>query len=502
TLLTGLNPEKHGVFGFLEGLLPGETPGRDGSRPLSALSIRAKTLLDLLGGADRRVMAINVPMSYPPREVNGIMITGMLTPAGSENYTYPAELKNELKDYAIDVAWDADMLVHMKKIDEIGLPTLVRECTEIARSRSENILRLAENHPWDFAIVIFTSTDRLFHRLWPEIGALLKSGVPGTKLERLLLDFFAQLDESLGDILRACSDAFTMLVSDHGFGPRASRTVYPDVVLEQGGLLFRKKQAPTRRGLELRLRRGVRSLIEALLPKGMAQGLLSKGRSRQRRMSESIDHERTLAQVVMFDWFVTGGVRLAKETTAVMNDAEREELIDRIIELMRGIRDPETGETVVEDVWRREQKFPDAVVDFLPEIIMKFRAGYTGRINPLATEAVSGAPDGSENGVHCVEGMFVLAGEGIKALGESPAMHLADIAPSVLYMSGMDSPTYMQGKVPLALFREEYVKEHPLRIRDYADGGNATADEKPSSAYTKEQAEQVKDHLRHLGYME
>ena len=39
---------------------------------------------------------MNVPLTYPPSAVNGLMISGMLTPTGDENFTFPKSLKEEL----------------------------------------------------------------------------------------------------------------------------------------------------------------------------------------------------------------------------------------------------------------------------------------------------------------------------------------------------------------------------------------------------------------------
>jgi len=503
TLLTGLPPERHGVFGFLEGLLPGEAVPVHGNdvRPLSALSIRKKDLLELLGEAGRRVMAVNVPMSYPPRPINGFMVTGMMTPDNADNFTWPPELKNELDDYQIDVVTASDRKQRRIEYESLKTPSLVRRCTQVLGRRLKNVLRLGRSHSWDFGIVVFTGTDRIFHKAWHEVAALAAAEAPENEVQRLLVQFFKALDDALGALVGAFDDASVMVVSDHGFGPWPTRTVYPDVLLEKHGLLFRRSPRPARWGLERFVRRTIRRAIETVLGPARANVLLGKGKGRQARMMETVDPERTLAYYAMFDWYSLGAVRLMKETTAGLDEAQRKDLVDRIISVMRSIRDPQTGEPVVLNIWRRQDLFPDPVVDFLPEVVMEFRESYTGRIDPLAEAVFGGAPDSAESGIHDTQGMFVLAGAPIRTAGEVPPLKLADVAPTVLYLSGLSVPTNMQGEIPLTLFTEDHVQAHPPQTGTPGTPPTPPSDT-PRQSYTPDQEKHIRDRLRQLGYLE
>ena len=46
--------------------------------------------------AGKKVILLGVPQTYPPRPVNGLMVTDFLTPSIESNYTYPPELKAEI----------------------------------------------------------------------------------------------------------------------------------------------------------------------------------------------------------------------------------------------------------------------------------------------------------------------------------------------------------------------------------------------------------------------
>jgi predicted AlkP superfamily phosphohydrolase/phosphomutase len=52
-----------------------------------------ETLWDILGAGGKRVIVLNVPLTYPPRRVNGLMVTGLLTPVSARDMSYPFALE-------------------------------------------------------------------------------------------------------------------------------------------------------------------------------------------------------------------------------------------------------------------------------------------------------------------------------------------------------------------------------------------------------------------------
>ncbi|HSV27062.1 MAG TPA: alkaline phosphatase family protein, partial [Sedimentisphaerales bacterium] len=87
---TGCNPGKTGVFCFT--LLDRATRK---NTFVSAEMLR-ETLWEAAGNAGRRVVVLNLPMSYPPKPINGCMVTGLMTPSMRSEFTHPKELKAEL----------------------------------------------------------------------------------------------------------------------------------------------------------------------------------------------------------------------------------------------------------------------------------------------------------------------------------------------------------------------------------------------------------------------
>jgi predicted AlkP superfamily phosphohydrolase/phosphomutase len=91
SFMTGKNPDKHGVYDFM---LPAEQSYA--YYPINAYSRRGKALWEIISEVGRRVAVLNVPTTYPPRPVNGVLISDFLTPSGKRDFTYPQSLLEEL----------------------------------------------------------------------------------------------------------------------------------------------------------------------------------------------------------------------------------------------------------------------------------------------------------------------------------------------------------------------------------------------------------------------
>ena len=81
---TGKYPSKHGVFDFVS--------AHNGTfNVVNATAVDARSLWDILSAHGKRVGVVNVPVTYPPRPVNGFLISGLLSPS-AQGITYPADL--------------------------------------------------------------------------------------------------------------------------------------------------------------------------------------------------------------------------------------------------------------------------------------------------------------------------------------------------------------------------------------------------------------------------
>ena len=84
TFATGVRPGKHGIFNFLA-----RKDNTYAVVPASSAQRRVKPVWKVAGEHDRKVIVMNVPASFPPDEVNGMMIAGDPTPFHDERRVFP-----------------------------------------------------------------------------------------------------------------------------------------------------------------------------------------------------------------------------------------------------------------------------------------------------------------------------------------------------------------------------------------------------------------------------
>ena len=90
TFMTGTNPGKHGVFDFIQ-------PHGENFTLVNSTRIRQPTLWRRLSDVGYRVGVLNVPVTYPPQEVNGFMVTDILSPRNA-TISHPADLISRYED--------------------------------------------------------------------------------------------------------------------------------------------------------------------------------------------------------------------------------------------------------------------------------------------------------------------------------------------------------------------------------------------------------------------
>src|SRR5579875_79066 len=226
SLVTGLKPAKHGVFDFWEFDVTSPTLQ---SRPVTHRK-GGKAIWNILSEYGKRVIVLNVPITYPPEPVNGVMVSGLMTPGASLPFTYPHGFKDEL--YKIVPAYRIDL--SLEKTSPGYFTDAVLDMTEKRIRLQEHLL---SEYEWDFAFLSYVGPDRLQHRIWDTIEMLDHDSTA----------YFRLLDDALGRVLnRLTSQDVLFLASDHGF-VGARKWFYINELLCREHLLERGTSAATTR---------------------------------------------------------------------------------------------------------------------------------------------------------------------------------------------------------------------------------------------------------------
>lgn len=197
---TGKNPAQHGIFGFVDRKNDPFSIFIPTSRDRKTDTIWAK-----LSSMGKKVIVVNVPITYPPDSVNGIMVSCFLC-TDIKKATFPKEFSEylERKQYIIDV--DARLAVEDKH-------AFMNELSMVMQKRFEVCFELMEREEWDFFQLHIMETDRLFHFMWEYV---ISENI--TCYSPAINNFFKKLDYYIGEVYkRLPTDTGLIILSDHGF---------------------------------------------------------------------------------------------------------------------------------------------------------------------------------------------------------------------------------------------------------------------------------------------
>jgi predicted AlkP superfamily phosphohydrolase/phosphomutase len=503
--MTGKRPGRHGVFHFIN--LFNDDRIADGKPPIvNARSLKSSTLWDVIGHHGRKVALINVPMTYPPRPVNGLMISCFLTPRNASVFTYPPELSTELKDYVIDLDRfiDAKPYRGQRHDEESIAPTLslMEEFRDMTEKRAKTTLTLMEK-AWDFFMVVFTSTDRMGHYLWPyHRSAEANDSSEVKRLCQAVCQHYIRLDEIVGELVQKAGDGVTVIVmSDHGMGSGHTKRFHCNQWLNQKGWLSAKansdRKTITNPDYWLRRLGLPRDKIGQILRRlpGLGQRRLVEIAAKSHSLV--VDKTRSKAYCVPIFDNVTG-IRIT--LPSVEKEAKRDELIGELNKVV----DPETGQTVVEQIFRGEDYYHGPYAQNIPDIIVCLKPNYgCGYQLGNYSSVVTKMQEIQNRGNHRFEGLFIANGPKVASNPELLlGLNIEDIAPTVLYLMGLPVPSDMDGRVLtetlVPAFAEPRAIEYTGPIGFWPDADEVVFSDE---ALREEDEAVIRSRLQALGYL-
>ncbi len=498
TFQTGVNPGKHGIYAFMESDL--HTP----RRPVTSSSLKAPAFWKFFSDAGRRVGIVNVFATYPPQPVQDFIIAGRLVPSGKP-FMFPLDLAGEIAKNVGDYIVDIDPYhagEGLENISEENFLALLHRMLDI-RIRTFHYLQ-ATYHP-DLFVIVFTVTDMVQHFFWHYLDPNHPRypGLGNTSKHRAILDVYRTLDEFLGDIMSQMKPQDTlMVVSDHGFGPWYMEFNLNYWLIENGWLTLSSSSRSVRR---------LKGWTKRLLPRSLLRPVV-RAYSYQRKRKYVTQYQEK-----PFDWSRTkafahghyGNIYINLEGRdpfgIVKPGKEYEQVCDLICRGLEEWVNPLTGKPVVKRAWRKWELYHGPYLDYAPDIVIEW-ADYayvgsraTNYGGPIMHDVHCFYRNLIQSGSHRPEGILLIKGPGVRSGYSSPTVNLEDIAPTILYIGGLPIPSYMDGRVLVGLFEENFVKENSPRIVQMSlpDSQVGMAKE-----FSREESEEILDRLRGLGYLE
>ncbi len=493
TFQTGVNPGKHGVFDWGSS---GENSYGEGM--VDSTSIETKTLWELASEAGKKVGVIGVPVTYPPRKINGFMTSGLLTPKGAEDYAYPSEIKEEIEQVVGDYRFaptHAEMALNNKQwIDE--LKDSIKNKEQVSR-------HLLSTREWDVSMAYFMETDTVKHHLFHKNSPLGRDG--GSLDEDPILKVYKRVEEAIKNIYESTASDNTnvMVVSDHGFGPLKW-------IFNVNSWLVRKGYMKLKDTASVRIKRAASNLglnQKNLYKIGDLLGPLAKGNEWEMEGFDDILSKMFLS-LNDVDWEntkaysrggVTGAIRLnikGREKRGCITPENAASVRNELMKGLKELQNPYTGENVIAEVMENKEVYNGPSSFRGPDILFLTRNLETDTGGLTVFKTMDDIiPSFAITGTHRMNGIFAGYGPKYDKKSEINGLSISDPAPISLHTLGLKIPSYMDGSPRRDVFSEEFwsKREPEFTASDISGTGEGETDD--------EHDEEIMERLKGLGYL-
>ncbi|MBX6342849.1 MAG: alkaline phosphatase family protein, partial [Thermomicrobiaceae bacterium] len=227
-MMSGRDPGELGIYGFRNRA----DYSYDKMTIANSTAVKAPRVWEVLSTAGKRVGVVGVPGTYPPKPVNGYLITSFLTPSTDSQFTYPHDFRNEVFRWA-----DGDYMLDVRNFRTDNKDWLLEQIYLMTDKRFTVAEHMVTELPWDFFMMVEMGTDRIHHGFWRYHAADHRLYEPGNKFEHAIHDYYRHVDARIGQLLSLVPEETAVLVvSDHGAKTMHGGIAVNDWLIREGYL--------------------------------------------------------------------------------------------------------------------------------------------------------------------------------------------------------------------------------------------------------------------------
>ena len=401
-MFTGKNPGRLGLYGFRHRK---ENSYTDFYIATSGF-VRESTVWELAAKHGNHSCIVGVPPSYPPKPLNGCMISCFITPDASKEYTYPPTLKAEIEQLVGKYVFDVEFRTEQRR-------RLLAELYDMTEKHFKTIKYLMAEKPWNLFVFVEIGVDRVHHAFWKFFDPEHHKYVANSEFEDVIPEYYKLIDQQIGELLGlAGEDTAIITVSDHGVKRMKGAFCINQWLIEEG--LLKLKHNPT-------------SIVD-----------LEKA---------PVDWSETK----VWGW---GGyyARIflnvkGREPDGKIPPESYESFREEVADRLKGITDSE-GRRMNMKVFKPEEIYPVTNGD-PPDLMVYFDDLYWRSAGTIGHKTIH-LPEndkGPDDAMHDMQGLFILYDKaerfGRKKLS---ALKIADVASTILSLLGIPIPEGLEGK--------------------------------------------------------
>lgn len=502
SFITGVNPGKHSVFDF--------TGHKDDSYDLymvKSSNRQAPSLWQLASQAGHPVAVFNVPVTYPPERVDGVMVSGLMTPPTAKDASWPPELQKELQVAVPE--WgilNEGIYKRGREVEFVGEIMKVNETTFGVASY------LMKRQPWDLFVTVFQTSDLIAHFMWRQMETKGADAPEPTRevVANAMQNCYRDLDVKLGKLIEeAGKDCNVIVLSDHGHGRMDNYFAVNTWLLAKGYIKLKQNVSTRLKSLLYRLHFTPSNLFWLVDKFGFGSSVRrvsnKKAAATKQQIKriflsfDDIDWSRTRAYSTGYCGPIYVNLKGRDQYGVVNPGKEYDELLDALSADLRTLKEPGTGMPFVGEIHRGRDIYSGPYAHKSPDLVFfprDWKYMVLGVVEFLSNNWIGKSIE--KTGHHRMDGIVFLAGPGIRPGYEISGASITDIAPTALALLGVPVPEGMDGHV----LEDAIIPEIRVQLAvTYTGGNGAGPDLVAVPEMSAEDEEILLTRLRNLGYL-
>jgi predicted AlkP superfamily phosphohydrolase/phosphomutase len=412
TFCSGQPPGNTGVYSYTKRI----NFNYKADKLISSQDISCEMIWDILAKHNKKSIVFHIPLTYPVKKINGIMLSDFLTPELNDSAIYPKEVKDEITQlFGSKYMFDVD--VGLASYKSMGKEELIEKIFRMTDMNFKLINHFIDTKEWDLFIIDIIGTDRIEHTFFRYFDKTHRNYTAGNEFEQQVLDYFKFIDTQVGKLKKkfeASQEDITFIVaSDHGMAKMDGRINLNDWLINNGYLVL--KTTPS---------------------------------EPQKLDFNNVDWSKTKAFAVGAYFGRLYFNLKGREPEGIVTEEEYESLQGEISTGLSKLRTDEDKEMTIK-FFKAQDVFQGKYQREAPDLIIYFDNLIWGVNNDVGNLGLHSykTTKGSDDAGHSPEGIFIMHGQNVKSTGLLPTKKLLDMTPTILKKLDIPIPSDLEGEV-------------------------------------------------------
>jgi predicted AlkP superfamily phosphohydrolase/phosphomutase len=423
-------------------------------------------------------------VTYPPQKVNGVLVSGFLTPEGKKDFIYPQFLVREIEERFGEYPLFTKTPPYSANLSLTNFNKFIRELFEILAYKFKVAHYLLDNYDFDFFMIHIWGTDKIQHELWnliDEKHRQFNKNMSKKCIERIF-NYFEVLDFEISRLVERVHEGVSLfIVSDHGFGPIHKLINLNTWLLKEGYIKIKKrffsllryilwKLGLTPEFIYKNIFRRLLRLKWAYTPKSPYDAIKYQVENKNKFFLslDDIDWPKSKAYSKAGSFGTIFINRACREITSSIDpEKEYQKIRKEIASKLKNLTDVKDNSKIESNLYFKEDIYRGRYLDSAPDIVFYAQeSGYlSGAILGFGSNKAI-LDNIISSGHHRMDGIFIAKGKDIISGKEIRDAHLIDITPTILYLMDLGIPRDMDGKVLESIFTNSFLKKQKPRYID------------------------------------